>query len=248
MGDEEELEKLFFELSSETRLGILRELQKENLRMQEVARRMDVTATEVFRQLQRLSGVSLVQRQPDGAFAITMYGRIVLHLSASFEFVSKHSDYFQTHDVWRLPIQFLDRIGELAQTELSVDAVESTHRSIQIFLEAEEYAWGISEHSREPEHLDPLIDPRIERGIEFRLMVPEEHLSSVIQQAQEGNIEIRGLPLTQVVLVLSEKEGGVFFPSLGGRVDYSGFFGKDPAFLNWVRDLFLHYWGSGRRI
>ena len=51
MGEESGLEKLFFELASESRLGILRELQKENLKMQEIARRLDVTPTEAFRQL-----------------------------------------------------------------------------------------------------------------------------------------------------------------------------------------------------
>jgi DNA-binding transcriptional ArsR family regulator len=50
----EGLGKLLFELASESRLAILRELQKENLKMQEIARRLDVTATEAFRQLQRL--------------------------------------------------------------------------------------------------------------------------------------------------------------------------------------------------
>jgi len=54
------LGKLLFELASESRLVILRELQKENLKMQEIARRLDVTATEAFRQLQRLSTSSLV--------------------------------------------------------------------------------------------------------------------------------------------------------------------------------------------
>ena len=51
--NDEGVEKLFFELASESRLSILRELQIENLKMQEIARRLDVTATEAFRQLQQ---------------------------------------------------------------------------------------------------------------------------------------------------------------------------------------------------
>ena len=30
-------------------------------------------------------------------------------------------------------------------------------------------------------------------------------------------------------------------------IRFHGFFGKDPAFLNWVRDLFLYYWDKGKR-
>jgi len=84
--DGEGVEKLFFELASESRLSILRELQNENLKMQEIARRLDVTATEAFRQLERLSAASLVQRQPDGAYALTQYGKLELHLSSSMDF------------------------------------------------------------------------------------------------------------------------------------------------------------------
>ena len=93
--------KLFFELASESRLCILRELQKENLKMQEIARRLDVTPTEAFRQLERLSAASLVQRQPDGTFALAEYGKLVLQISTSLDFISKHKEYFSTHDLMR---------------------------------------------------------------------------------------------------------------------------------------------------
>ena len=109
MENDEGVEKLFFELASESRLSILRELRKENLKMQEIARRLDVTATEAFRQLERLSVALLVQRQPDGTFAISQYGKLVLQLASSLEFISKHKEYFSTHDVMRLPSQFVSR-------------------------------------------------------------------------------------------------------------------------------------------
>ncbi len=101
MVEESGLAKLFFELASESRLCILRELQKENLKMQEIARRLDVTPTEAFRQLERLSAGSLVQRQPDGTFALAEYGKLVLQISTSLDFISKHKEYFSTHDLMR---------------------------------------------------------------------------------------------------------------------------------------------------
>ena len=87
MGDQEGLDKLFFELASESRLGILFELQTKNLKMQEVAQKLGLTHTEVFRQLQRLSEAMLIQKQPDGAYAITQNGKLLLEFSHSFEFV-----------------------------------------------------------------------------------------------------------------------------------------------------------------
>ena len=94
MENAESLDRLFFELASESRLNILRELQTKNLKMQEIARRLDLTATEAFRQLERLSTAFLVQRQPDGAYALTQYGKLELHLSSSMEFILKNKKYF----------------------------------------------------------------------------------------------------------------------------------------------------------
>src|SRR4030042_448495 len=155
--ENEGIEKLFFELASESRLSILRELQTEKLQMQEIARRLDVTATEAFRQLQRLSEALLVQKQPEGTFAITNYGKLVLQLASSFEFVSKHKDYFLSHDVWRLPLQFVNRIGELSQTKLIIDAMENINRGERMFIEAEQYAWGLAD-ARVPARMDHIMD------------------------------------------------------------------------------------------
>ena len=38
--------------------------------------------------------------------------------------------------------------------------------------------------------------------------------------------------------VLTEKEGGVCFRQLEAKLDYAGFFGKNPAFYNWVKGCF----------
>ena len=144
MGEESGLEKLFFELASASRLCILRELQKENLKMQEIARRLDVTATEAFRQLERLSTASLVQKQPDGTFALAEYGKLVLQISTSLDFISRHREYFSTHDLMRLPSQFVNRLGELAGAELEMDTIKNLNSGAQSFAKAKQYAWGIA--------------------------------------------------------------------------------------------------------
>ena len=247
LDDMENLEKLFFELASENRLTILHMLNGDSLKMQEIANRLDVTATEVFRQLQRLTDVSLVKRQPDGSFTITMYGRLALHLSSSHGFISKHREYFLEHDIWTIPVPFINRLGELKETTLMMDTIASVNKSIQIFVEAEEYAWGLSEKGSGPDYLDPLMDQRIEEGLTLKLLVPETILADVLSQNFSKNIEVRGFKECPAVIVLNEKEAMVFFKFTGGRLDYAGFYGDDPAFLNWAHDLFMYYWDRGTR-
>jgi predicted transcriptional regulator len=245
--NDEGIEKLFFELASESRLGILRELQIENLRMQDIARRLDVTATEAFRQLQRLSEAMLVQKQPEGTFAITQYGKLVLQLSSSLDFVFKHKNYFLTHDVWRLPCQFVNRIGELSQTNLIMDTIEGLNKGERMFMEAEQYAWGLAE-GRVPELMDPIMNERIRKGVKARMLFLESFLPpNAIPPAKLPNLENRTLSEIPAVIGLTEKEAAICFHLVGGRTDYAGFFGKDPIFLNWVKDLFLYYWDKGKR-
>jgi predicted transcriptional regulator len=235
-------EKLFFELASESRLAILRELQKENLKMQEIARRLDVTATEAFRQLERLSTASLVQRQPDGSFAISEYGKIVMQLSSSLEFVSKHKDYFSTHDIMRLPIQFISRLGELSQADLSTDTIANLNKCQQAFLEAEEFGCGMAEGTI-PELMATKMDEKIQTGLSFKFLLPESRFPSDGSLVEvPKNVQMRALSELPVVIVVTEKFAGICFLQVGGKVDYAGFFGDDLTFVNWVKDLFMYYW------
>ncbi len=247
MGSDQGLEKLLFELASESRLSILRELQEENLKMQEIARRLDITATEAFRQLERLSAASLVQRQPDGAFAIAEYGKLVLQLTSSLNFAAKHKDYFSTHDVTGLPIQFVSRLGELSQATLVMDTIEFLNKGEQAFIEAEQYGWGIAEGTV-PERMGPIMDGQILKGVNFRFIIPERRFSKDFSPSKiPRNLEARSFAEIPAIVIVTEKVAGVSFRQLGGRIDYAGFFGTDPTFHNWVKDLFLYYWGKAKQ-
>jgi len=213
-------------------------LQTKNLKMQEIARQLDLTATDAFRQLERLSAALLVQRQPDGAYALTQYGKLELHLSSSMDFVLKNKQYFLTHDVWRLPQQFVNRIGELSQATLRMGLIESTFKASQMIGEAKQYMWGIS-----PEPLLQTFDEinkQIPKGVEYRILSPQP-------PAKFPNLESRTLSVSLIILALTEKEAALCFRFIDGRVDYAGFIGNDETFLNWVKDVFLHYWEKGKR-
>jgi predicted transcriptional regulator len=247
MVEETGLEKLFFELASESRLSILRELQREDLKMQEIARRLDVTPTEAFRQLERLSAARLVQRQSDGTFALAEYGKLVLQISTSLEFVSKYRDYFSTHDLTRLPSQFVDRLGDLSKAQLGTDIIETLNLASQAFTEAKQYAWGIGEGTI-PGNMTGVMNQHIQEGVQIKMLISQGRLpTSANMPPMPKNVELRGLSNLPAVAVLTEKVAGICFYQTGGKVDYAGFFGNNSNFHNWVKDLFLYYWEKGTR-
>jgi len=240
------VEQLYFELASQNRLNILRELLKKPLRMQEVARKLDLTDTETFRQLHRLNEAALIQRLPEGTYAITEYGRLVLQLSRSFEFVFENRQCLATRDLWRLPQEFIDRIGELKGAKLNVDMLEMLNISQQGVLEAEDHIWAMSEKPLDV--LNAKVGERMSKGTRLRLIYPEGRRSTFSDVHEVPDlIEKRTLPKIPVNLVCTDKGAGVSLLSIDGRPDAALFFGRDEAFVRWANDLFLYYWDRGRR-
>ena len=247
MEDQEGMEELLYELSSESRLGILRELNKKNCNMTGIASKLDLTTTEASRQLQRLSDARLAQKQPDGTYSITNYGRLVIHLSSHLEFVFKHKEYFLTHEVWGLPNQFLNRLGELSGSNLKMDVLENINTVQRITKEAQEYIWRGG--FEQPLNIDPILAELIPKGVKCRSLflkrfIPKDPL---IPEVARGT-EMRMIDTFPVSLLMTEKVAGIAFPFVDGRADYAGFVGSDPISLNWARDLFLYYWEKGERI
>ena len=157
--------KLFLDFASESRLSMLHELEIRNLKTQEIANLGNLSATEAVRQLQRLTEALLIQRRTDGSYAITEYGKTMMQLSRSFEFVFKYKEYFSKHDFLQIPFQFVSRIGELSKTKLSMDTMESMDRGERILSEAKQFAWGIGE-GHVPESMIPIMNEHLRKGVE----------------------------------------------------------------------------------
>ncbi len=244
--DEERLDLLFFELASEDRLNILRELNKTNLKMQDIARKLDLTATEASRQLQRMSKAELIERNSDGLYTVTQFGKLILSLSPSMEFALKHKQYFLTHNIWDLPSSFISRLGELSQGELLMEMGVVLVRWEELIRAAEEHLWVMT-----PQRIPSLvrvIEERHLQGVKLRYVTPEQLAATYQKSLLTGqNIERRIFDDFSFGILGTEKEAMLGLPFMDGTPNPSGFFGHDPAFLKWVHDLFLHYWDQGKK-
>jgi predicted transcriptional regulator len=243
MTEEKPLHMLFYELASEDRLAILRELCSSSLKMQDVARKLDLTATEASRQLQRMSQAKLVERGPEGTYNTTQLGRLLLVLSASIAFIYKHDDYFLTHDVTRIPLPFVNRLGELSQATLVADLIVDLARWEALLRSAQDHIWVMT--PRAMEHLTRVSAEKLSEGLKIRSIMNEENRNSEVSLPSSKNAERKLIQEVPVIMIISEKEATVSFPSTraDGTADFaSAFFGSDPTFLKWANDLFLYYW------
>jgi predicted transcriptional regulator len=242
------IEKLFFELASESRLSILRKLESENLKLNEIARKLDLTPTETFRQLQRLTDVLLVAKLPEGTYGITQVGRLVVRLVRPLELVFKEREYFLTHDVWRLPSRFIETFGALSGATLQIDTIEAINRGSGVLKEAKEYFWGMGE-SHGLTDSAAIITEQASRGIKFRFIGSKSAAqpSQGPPNAVSRSFEVRNLNGSIPAIVLLNEHMAAFgLRFVNGKLDYAGFFGEDPVFHSWVKDLFLYYWQLGQ--
>lgn len=247
MAEEKRLDMLFYELASEDRLAILKVLCSSELKMQDVARKLDLTATEASRQLQRMSQAKLIERGSEGNYSTTPLGRLFLTLSVSLEFVYKHDDYFLNHDLTRIPLPFVDRLAELSQGTLVTDLIADLAKWEELLTTAKDHIWVMT--PRPMGHLTRISAIKLSEGVKIRSIMNEENREAKVNLPSSKNVERKLIQDVPVIMIITEKEASVSFPSL--RTDKpadfaSSFFGSDATFLRWANDLFLYYWEQAK--
>ncbi len=240
------LDRLFFELASESRLGILRELGTTDLRMQEIARKLDLTDTETCRQLQRLSDARLVQKHSDGTYGLTAYAKLVIDISSPLNFIAKFREYFLEHEASPLPSEFRIRLVELSGGQLSSVAMETFNRVAVMLRNAQENI-DVTIEVGSDLHLEIMMQ-RLKQGLKVRWLIQESFLKTAKATfLSAGQLpEIRVTPRISSHLYLTEEAAAFCLRNNNGVMDYSTFFGEDPAFLKWTRDLYNYEWQKAK--
>jgi predicted transcriptional regulator len=246
---------LLFELSNEDRLRILHQLNKEEMNVTNLSRALGLTTQESSRHVSRLSEVGLTLKDVDGFHHLSPYGKLILKQLPALEFTSLHRGYFTTHFVERLPLEFVSRIGELANSTHTDDIMVAFHSVETMMQEAEEYIWVITDQYLMSTL--PLLCEAFERDVKVKTIDPKhwvpplklkesirtEDAKAVWQARTTGLIKERTLERLDVNLYMSEKEVSMLaFPTLDGKFDYLGFTSVDKQARRWCSDLFQHYW------
>lgn len=244
--DEDRLSDLFFQLSSADRRRIIEELQAHNLKLNEVAKKLDITATEAFRQLQRLTEAGFLEKNSDGKYHSTPYSRLIVESSAAMDFLSKHREYFLGHDASLIPPQFRARFGELSKTVLHPDIVLNIDTATEELKNAEKQIDVMSERGLE-QH-GQILRKRSLEGVKVRALRHESMIETMrgelIDAKSSG--ESRFIPRICVMMILTDKSVGISFPKLDGKLDYQALVGRDPESMTWAGDLFEDQWNKAR--
>ena len=253
--DTEHLCDLLFEISNEDRLNLLRVLRDHEENVTGLAKILSITTQEVSRHLSRMSFVGLTEKDPDGPYRLTSFGKLVLKQIRGLDFTSYHKDYFITHSLEGVPREFANRLGELSGCEFIDDVMVTIHNIERIIMEAEEYLWDLNLPYIASAF--PYIRKAFERGVKGRFLHGESlnlpnQMLNVRQESLDTNfianiirsgIYEERLVEASPIIYMSEKEVALLcFPKRDGRYDFYGFSSVDNATHKWCSDLFLDYW------
>jgi Predicted transcriptional regulator len=233
---------ILFELASNRRASILFEVEKQGSKMQQIAKTLDMTVTETFRHLQRLTEAKLVEKKVDGTYAITSLGKLATGVLSGFNFYLKNGDYFLEHDVSCLPYEFVDRLGELTSSERFDGVLPSLNKIRQIVFSSEEFIWVMSDQV-DSSHV-PVTNEKVRGGLEFKFIMQKD-LAKTIQDS-ENLKERRYIERVPAAILINEKEAYVSLRRINGVIDHMGFYSTDSKFRKWCQDVFLHYWQTAQ--
>jgi predicted transcriptional regulator len=247
---EQRLGELLFDLSSTDRLTLLTEIEGERLRLGQLAARLSATAQETSRHLIRLSHDDLIGKDSEGLYFVTAYGKAMLRLLPSMDFLSRHRKYFVSHDPTWLPPSFLERIGELSESAY-VEKLGGVLDHLQhVMSEAKEFVWLMADQVLPLD--ESSLQRLMERGISMRVIVPASEFSAQKLTANvtiPRNMEMRFVDRVRAGVSMNDSVAGVVFPEAGGRIDFSiGFAGTSQGFYGWCRDLFLYHWEQAKKL
>ncbi len=227
-------------------MKLLTEIRGGERRLTDLAVTLSATAQETSKHLTRLVGGGLIEKAPGGAYRMTSYGSVIFGLLPSLKFMSSHQKYFLAHDISSLPQQFILRIGELEGNSY-VEHVTNVITECQHLLgmAQQKFCWITDQP------LPWAISRTFPESMPVRAIMQGDLTPKGYQLARDvigPQAELRFADKVKVGIAVNEKMGGVVFPDLAGRADFSsGFIGHTSDFQRWCSDLFDYYWENARK-
>lgn len=246
--------KEFLEISSEQRLAILLRLYENKSKVSVLAKELEATIPEVYRNFERLVKADLIAKDSEGDYSITTYGKIICGQIPSIQFLSHNKKYFKNHDFGDVPQKFLQRIGALEKGQPIKGFVKVMEHWKDIYKNANEYILNIlHEVPYSADLMEPLVK-KVENDVKLRSILSESAILpkerkqmidklGIKKLIEKGLMERKMKDNVSVVLIMNEKESCLMFPNKSGEADLSeGFYSDDSSFQDWCHDYFNYCW------
>lgn len=261
------------ELASETRCSILILLHNKPAKLSSLARELDITVQEAFRNINRLMEANMVKRGraaagewrgsletssgSNSAFHLTELGRLVTTQVIPYCLViNTNQELLEDHTLRDIPDKFVQRIGALQNCRAVKNVTAVFEKLKKLESGAKEYL-KIMVSQAWPEE-GKILAERANNGVEVygmfgrNTVFPKEVIDVVIPTIEglekSGKIKSKMLDRVNIALYISESQSALMLPNMKDEVDMNILLvGDDPLFNDWCLDLFNHFWEHAGR-
>jgi predicted transcriptional regulator len=260
----EDTARIFFELGSTQRIAILYKIAEVKCNLARLSKDLGCTMPEIRRNIIRLTNSGLVDRESNGTFFLTTFGKTILDQIPTLDFLSRNKDYFSDHTFSALPSKFMRRIGSLSNSQLISGLVSVDEGLNDIYYRSKEYVYAMI-----PEVPIDLIESIVARlkkveNKNFRFsyilhthaMVPKrrKQLLEALgfdELLKNGTVERKMVNSILIGVVLNNEQACVMFPRIQKnnkiQIDMNSmFYGDDPDFHEWCLDYYRYIWHNAR--
>jgi predicted transcriptional regulator len=227
-------------------------LNHKQYRLSQLANELDATMQEAHRNVTRLIESGLVSKDSEGDLVLTTYGKTIMSLIPSYDFLFNQKQYFLEHSLSNLPLKFIQRIGALHNCEVVHGVMAILQRWKMLYTNSSKYIKEIM--AQVPLDLIETASNRVQNGVKFSYIFAS---NAVIPKGRgqilkkigwrsliaKGLVERRMLNEVKLMTIFNEKQACVLFPNLKGEPDLNMmFYGEDNEFHNWCEDFFGYQW------
>ena len=256
--------RTFFELGSAERIAIIFKIAESKCNLAKLSKDLDSTMPEVRRNIIRLTNSGFIERESDGTFFLTTFGKTILEQIPTLDFLSRNKDYFSDHTFSPLPLKFRRRIGSLSNSALISGLVSVDETLNDIYNKSQEYVYATIPEV--PLDLIESIAARLKRveNKDFRYsyilpthaIVPKRRKQPLDalefeELLKKGIVERKMVNSLLIGVALNDKQACVMFPRIqrNNKIEIdmnSIFYGEDPDFHEWCLDYYRYIWYNAR--
>jgi predicted transcriptional regulator len=260
----EDTARTFFELGSAQRIAIIFKIAESKCNLAKLSKDLDSTMPEVRRNIIRLTNSGFIERESDGTFSLTTFGKTILEQIPTLDFLSRNKDYFSDHTFSPLSLKFRRRIGSLSNSTLISGLVSVDEMLKDIYDKSQEYAYAMI-----PEVPLDLIESIVARlkkaenkGFRYSYILPTHAIVPKRRRElleglgfdvllKEGTVERKMVNSILIGVVFNDKQACVMFPRIqrNNKIEIdmnSMFYSDDPDFHEWCLDYYRYNWYNAR--
>ncbi len=246
--DSMDLANLYNELSSKVRLTILGTLWENEARFSDLVKEVGLSSPEVSRHLKRLQDTNLIEKKVDGGYKLSLFGEMVMRMTANMPSLMDKSEYFITHDTSAIPLHLLRGLEALMDSKL--DTVFAMMGTLYTKLGDTEFFWDISNQMSSSENSLFEVMDLGDLDFDIRFLVSLEVLESLSEQAEKmgTKIKIRVIEDLNFSVTIMSTNAMLALPDKSGVIDRNTYImGDTPEFIEWCKKLYMHYWEKAEK-